>query len=133
MTQLGKALPITAAVLLTVACGARPGDSGTPATNASPAATAATTTTTTAATTTAKATTTATAVALTVPDVSGMNHQDAQDAMQAAGLYNLREVDSSGRHRLMILDRDWCQTGQDPKPGAKADAGTVVTLYADKC
>ncbi len=68
-----------------------------------------------------------------VPDVSGMNHQDAQDAMQAAGLYNLREVDSSGKKRMMIIDRNWCQTGQDPKPGTVVSAGTVVTLYADKC
>ncbi|ATY10200.1 hypothetical protein CU254_06795 [Amycolatopsis sp. AA4] len=68
-----------------------------------------------------------------VPDVSGMNHQDAQDAMQAAGLYNLREVDSSGKKRMMIIDRNWCQTGQDPKPGTVVAAGAVITLYADKC
>ncbi|SEP07604.1 hypothetical protein SAMN04489732_103509 [Amycolatopsis saalfeldensis] len=68
-----------------------------------------------------------------VPDVSGMNHQAAQNAMQAAGLYNLREVDSTGKHRAMILDRNWCQTGQDPKPGAKVGKQTVVTLYARKC
>ena len=68
-----------------------------------------------------------------VPDVSGMNHQDAQNKMQAAGLYNLREVDSTGRHRAMILDRDWCQTGQDPKPGAKVGKQAVITLYARKC
>ncbi|HEY3707910.1 MAG TPA: PASTA domain-containing protein [Amycolatopsis sp.] len=70
---------------------------------------------------------------LVVPDVSGMNHQDAQNAMQAAGLYNLREVDSTGRHRAMILDRNWCQTGQDPQPGAKVGAHTAITLYARKC
>jgi hypothetical protein len=70
---------------------------------------------------------------LVVPDVSGMNHQDAQNAMQAAGLYNLREVDSTGKHRAMILDRNWCQTGQDPKPGAKVGAHTAITLYARKC
>jgi hypothetical protein len=70
---------------------------------------------------------------IVVPDVSGMNHQDAQNKMQAAGLYNLREVDSTGKHRAMILDRNWCQTGQDPKPGAKVGKHTVITLYARKC
>jgi hypothetical protein len=62
-----------------------------------------------------------------------MNHQDAQDKMQAAGLYNLREVDSTGKGRVMVLDRNWCQTGQDPKAGTEVDANTVITLYADKC
>lgn len=33
----------------------------------------------------------------------------------------------------MILDRNWCQTGQDPKPGTEVGAGAVITLYADKC
>jgi beta-lactam-binding protein with PASTA domain len=70
---------------------------------------------------------------IVVPDVSGMNHQDAQNKMQAAGLYNLREVDSTGKHRAMILDRNWCQTGQDPKPGAKVGKQAVITLYARKC
>jgi beta-lactam-binding protein with PASTA domain len=83
--------------------------------------------------TTAPATSAATAAKITVPDVSGMNHQDAQDKMQAAGLYNLREVDSTGKGRVMVLDRNWCQTGQDPKAGTEVDANTVITLYADKC
>ncbi|MGW4488068.1 PASTA domain-containing protein [Amycolatopsis sp. NPDC004368] len=123
MDKLAKAvLPIAGVlVLLTTACGAQPGG-GTSTT-----ATTSSDTPTTAPRTSAKP------ASITVPDVSGMNHQAAQDAMQAAGLYNLREVDSSGQHRAMILDRDWCQTGQDPKPGAEVGAGTVVTLYADKC
>ncbi|WIX77332.1 PASTA domain-containing protein [Amycolatopsis carbonis] len=121
MNQLGKA----ALVLLATACGAQPGTSGTPATTAETASAPATSET--------KPPETTTPAEITVPDVSGMNHQDAQDKMQAAGLYNLREVDSSGQHRAMILDRNWCQTGQDPKPGTAVPAGTVITLYADKC
>ncbi|WP_116198790.1 PASTA domain-containing protein [Amycolatopsis circi] len=119
------------AAFLAVACNAAPQPGGT-------------STTVTMGTVTATATESATATvsapvsaaqpaAIKVPDVSGMNHQDAQDAMQAAGLYNLREVDSSGKKRPMIIDRNWCQTGQDPKPGTVVSAGTVVTLYADKC
>ncbi|SFI91339.1 PASTA domain-containing protein [Amycolatopsis sacchari] len=69
---------------------------------------------------------------ITVPDVSGMNHQDAQDTMQAAGLYNLREVDGTGRGRMLILDRDWVQTGQSPAAGTKVAPGTVITLTAIK-
>ncbi|GHF51600.1 hypothetical protein FHX82_004044 [Amycolatopsis bartoniae] len=69
---------------------------------------------------------------ITVPDVGGMNHQDAQDTMQAAGLYNLREVDGTGRGRMLILDRDWVQTGQSPAAGSQVPPDTVVTLTAVK-
>ncbi|WP_410661180.1 PASTA domain-containing protein [Amycolatopsis sp. lyj-112] len=69
---------------------------------------------------------------VTVPDVSGMNHQDAQDAMQAAGLYNLREVDGTGKGRMLVMDRNWVQTGQDPAPGKKVAADAVITLTAVK-
>ncbi|MEV6903310.1 PASTA domain-containing protein [Amycolatopsis sp. NPDC051372] len=126
MNQLGKAALAGAVVLLATACGAQPGTRGTSTTTSETAASG----TKTSESATSETTTSA---KITVPDVSGMNHQDAQDKMQAAGLYNLREVDSSGRHRAMILDRDWCQTGQDPKPGTGVSAGTVITLYADKC
>jgi 2,4-dienoyl-CoA reductase-like NADH-dependent reductase (Old Yellow Enzyme family) len=68
----------------------------------------------------------------TVPDVSGMNRQQAQDAMQAAGFYNLREVDSKGLGRLLIVDPNWVQTWQTPAAGSRVPAGTVVTLTAVK-
>jgi hypothetical protein len=67
-----------------------------------------------------------------VPDVSGMNHQQAQDIMQAAGLHNLREVDGKGLGRLLAVDRNWVQTGQSPAPGSEVDPDTVITLTAVK-
>jgi len=69
---------------------------------------------------------------ITVPDVSGMNHQLAQDTMQAAGLYNLREVDGTGQGRMLVLDRNWVQVGQDPPAGARVPADAVITLTAVK-
>ncbi|UJW31966.1 PASTA domain-containing protein [Saccharothrix sp. AJ9571] len=69
---------------------------------------------------------------ITVPDVSGMNHQDAQNAMQAAGLYNLREVDGKGEGRALVVDRNWVQTGQSPAPGTQVPPDTVITLTAVK-
>lgn len=69
---------------------------------------------------------------ITVPDVSGMNHQDAQNAMQKAGLYNLREVDGKGLGRALVLDRNWVQTGQSPSAGTKVAPDTVITLTAVK-
>ncbi len=76
--------------------------------------------------------TSAPAKLIKVPDVSGMNHQDAQDAMQRAGLYNLREVDGTGRGRALVIDRNWRQTGQDPAPGTEVPADAVITLTAVK-
>lgn len=76
--------------------------------------------------------TSAAARLVTVPDVSGMNHQAAQDAMQAAGLYNLREVDGTGKGRMLVMDRNWVQTGQDPAPGTKVATDAVITLTAVK-
>ncbi|MFJ9778673.1 PASTA domain-containing protein [Amycolatopsis sp. NPDC101161] len=72
------------------------------------------------------------AARIKVPDVSGMNHQDAQDAMQKAGLYNLREVDGTGRGRALVVDRNWVQTGQDPAPGTEVPPDAVITLTAVK-
>ncbi|GLY41981.1 PASTA domain-containing protein [Amycolatopsis sp. NBRC 101858] len=74
----------------------------------------------------------ATAKRVKVPDVSGMNHQDAQDAMQKAGLYNLREVDGTGQGRMLVLDRNWVQTAQDPPAGTEVAADAVITLTAIK-
>jgi beta-lactam-binding protein with PASTA domain len=99
--------------LVTTACGAPPGDPGR------------------AATTSASAAPTSAAL-IKVPDVSGMNHQDAQDAMQKAGLYNLREVDGTGQGRALLSDRNWVQTGQTPAPGTEVPADAEITLTAVK-
>ncbi|OXM73065.1 hypothetical protein CF166_11115 [Amycolatopsis sp. KNN50.9b] len=77
-------------------------------------------------------TTAGSAELITVPDVSGLNHQQAQDTMQAAGLYNLREVDGKGLGRVLVVDSNWVQVGQDPPAGTKVTADTVITLTAIK-
>lgn len=91
-----------------------------------------TTSPSTSATASPRASTSEPAKLVKVPDVSGMNHQDAQDAMQKAGLYNLREVDGTGQGRMLVLDRNWIQTGQDPAPGTEVPADAVITLTAVK-
>lgn len=70
--------------------------------------------------------------AIKVPAVVGMNHQAAQNRMQAAGLYNLRERDATGQGRLMIWDRNWVVVRQSPAPGAAATEETKVTLFSVK-
>ena len=63
-----------------------------------------------------------------VPDVVGEDHQFAQDAMQAAGLYNLAEVDATGQGRLLLWDRNWVVVAQSPTPGSVVSEDTTIVL-----
>jgi beta-lactam-binding protein with PASTA domain len=69
---------------------------------------------------------------LRVPNVVGMNHQYAQDTMQARGFYSLREVDATGRGRMLLWDRNWKVVRQTPKPGTRASEWATITLYSVK-
>jgi hypothetical protein len=85
------------------------------------------------ATTTPAATTPAPAEkTCTVPNVVGMIHQTAQDTMQAAGLYKLREQDATGQGRVLALDRNWTTTAQTPAAGQVIPCDTEVLLSAKK-
>lgn len=68
----------------------------------------------------------------TVPDVVGKNHQVAQDTMQAAGFYNLREEDATGQGRILIMDRNWVVVSQSPSGGTKAAEETTIVLRSKK-
>ncbi|TVT15408.1 hypothetical protein FNH06_36210 [Amycolatopsis acidiphila] len=119
MREVSTVWKLVPVVLLVFVAACAPGPGTPPATT--PASTASSTT--------APATT---AELITVPDVSGLNHQDAQNRMQAAGLYNLREVDGTGQGRALVLDRNWVQVAQDPPAGSKVPKDTVITLTAIK-
>jgi hypothetical protein len=67
-----------------------------------------------------------------IPAVVGKNHQLAQDTMQAAGLYNLREEDATGQGRLLIWDRNWVVVRQTPLAGRRVTPDAVITLYSKK-
>ncbi|MCP3799486.1 PASTA domain-containing protein [Allokutzneria sp. A3M-2-11 16] len=98
--------------------------SGCKPTSAPPASVAPTTTT---------ATKTAVAAGdVTVPNVVGMEHQKAQDTMQAAGLRNLTEEDATGRKRLLVNDRNWVVVTQEPAAGAVVPKTTKVLLKSKK-
>ncbi len=68
----------------------------------------------------------------TVPNVVGMVHQTAQDTMQAAGLYRLREEDATGQGRLLVVDRNWTTTAQSVPAGQEVSCDTVIMLSAKK-
>jgi hypothetical protein len=68
----------------------------------------------------------------TLPDVVGMNHQAAQNRLQRAGFYNLRERDCTGRGRLLLFDRNWKVKSMSPKAGRRVSTKRAVTLCSVK-
>lgn len=67
-----------------------------------------------------------------LPNLAGHNHQEAQDDLQALGLYMLEEKDATGQGRMLLLDRNWVVVRQSPKAGTKVTTNTVITLYSKK-
>lgn len=86
-------------------------------------------------TTTAPATTTTESTipdGIEVPDVVGMDHQAAQNTMQAYGLRNLAEEDATGEGRRLLWDRNWIVVEQRPEAGTFVDEDTEITLFSVK-
>lgn len=117
------------------ATGTDGGDPGQGASNS----TTTTSQTTTTQTTTPPTTTSTTMVTTTllpggivVPDVVGLDHQEAQDTMQAVGLRNLSEEDATGEGRRLLWDRNWIVIAQVPAAGSVVAKDTEVTLFSVK-
>jgi hypothetical protein len=62
----------------------------------------------------------------------GLDHQYAQDTMQAAGLYNLSEEDATGQGRLLLWDRNWVVVEQDPPAGTMVAEDQTIVLKSKK-
>jgi hypothetical protein len=67
-----------------------------------------------------------------VPNVVGVDHQLAQDTMQAAGLYVLQEEDCTGQDRVLLWDRNWVVVSQDPAAGTAVGEDATITLCSKK-
>lgn len=67
-----------------------------------------------------------------VPNVVGLDHQLAQDTMQAAGLYNLAEEDATGQGRMLLWDRNWTVVSQDPPAGDMVAPDMRIVLRSKK-
>lgn len=61
-----------------------------------------------------------------LPDLVGEVLQDAQDAAQANGFYDLDSTDASGLDRFSVLDRNWQVCAQTPEPGQHPTSTTVT-------
>jgi hypothetical protein len=72
------------------------------------------------------------ATAFTMPDVVGMNLQDAQDALQDLGSYLMNQEDATDQGRLQIIDDNWVVCSQEPAAGTQYSKLDVVTLWSVK-
>ena len=71
-----------------------------------------------------------------VPNTVCMDLRLARDKSHAAGYYNLRSQDATGRGRHQFWDRNWVVISQSPAAGAKAPPGTRIVFgvlaYGDR-
>jgi PASTA domain len=70
--------------------------------------------------------------AAVVPDLVGLDHQLAQDTLQAEGFYLIDETDCSGEDRLLLWDRNWIVVEQDPPGGTNTSVDDTITLCSVK-
>jgi vacuolar-type H+-ATPase subunit H len=68
----------------------------------------------------------------TMPDLVGMNLQDAQDILQNLGSILLDQEDASGKDRFQVNDSNWHVCTQDPAPGTDASISDTITLGSVK-
>lgn len=71
-------------------------------------------------------------VRVRVPNVVGLNHQAAQNRMQAVGLFMLDEEDATGQGRMLLYDRNWVVVSQSPRAGARVPEDRTILLRAKK-
>lgn len=67
-----------------------------------------------------------------MPDLVCMDHQDAQNKLQAIGLRNMGEIDGTGQGRLLIIDHNWVVIKQSVSPGLRVPTSTKVILTSVK-
>jgi hypothetical protein len=72
------------------------------------------------------------AVAITVPDVTGMRLSQARAILDDAGLSNVGTTDATGKGRVILEPKNWIVTAQHPGPGTKIGRAEKVTLEARK-
>ncbi len=68
----------------------------------------------------------------TMPKVTGMVLQDAQDELQSLDSYLMDQEDAMGWSRMQLLDANWKVCTQHPAAGKKVPVSTVVKLASVK-
>ncbi|WP_326622121.1 DUF3761 domain-containing protein [Streptomyces decoyicus] len=70
--------------------------------------------------------------AITVPDYTGQNLQEAQDAAQRAGIHLFKSRDLSMRERMQVWDRSWQVCEQEPAAGSVMQETDTLTFAVVK-
>jgi PASTA domain len=76
----------------------------------------------------------ATAEVALMPNVVGMNLQDAQDLIQEHGVFLSLSEDATGQDRNQFIDSNWVVVGQNIEPGqpfGEGEAVLSVVKYTD--
>jgi len=68
----------------------------------------------------------ATAEVALMPNVVGMNLQDAQDLIQEHGVFLSLSEDATGQDRNQFIDSNWVVVGQNIEPGQPVGEGEAV-------
>ena len=73
-----------------------------------------------------------------MPDVMCMNLQDAQDTIQANGVFFSGSFDATGQGRMQMVDSNWVVVSQDPPAGTpivegQANLGAVKYGEPSSC
>lgn len=68
----------------------------------------------------------------TMPIVTGLNLQDAQDILQSLGSYLLDQQDASGEGRAQLIDSNWKVCSQEPAAGDDVPLTATIILTAVK-
>lgn len=71
-------------------------------------------------------------VTFTMPNLTGMVLQDAQDLLQASGSYFMDQEDATGEGRMQLNDSNWQVCSQEPAAGETVGTEATVLLRAVK-
>ena len=67
-----------------------------------------------------------------MPDVVGLNLQEAQDQIQEAGVFSRAARTATGEGRHQVMDRNWIVVGQNIEPGTPFGEGDAVLSVVKK-
>ncbi|WP_131809192.1 PASTA domain-containing protein [Mycolicibacterium setense] len=72
------------------------------------------------------------ALYITLPDVTGINADLAQDQLEKLGLQNVEFASANSKYGVVVLARNWTVTGMEPAAGAAVKSGDRIILKVYK-
>ena len=69
---------------------------------------------------------------ITLPDITGVNADLAQEQLEKLGLKNVEFASANPKYSVVVLARNWTVTGMEPAAGNTVKAGDTVILKVYK-